>query len=85
MQDKCTYLGDVRGRGLIMGLDIVRDKKTKERDPETTCKIINACCEEGLIVGAVSGNVIRIAPPLVISREEADESLDIIERVLMSL
>lgn len=85
IEEKCPYLGDVRGRGLVMGLDIVRDKKTKERDPETTRKIINACCERGLIVGAVSGNVIRVAPPLVISREEADESLDIMEKVLMSL
>ena len=85
MQEKCPYLGDVRGRGLVMGLDIVRDKKTKERDPGTTRKIINGCCEKGLIIGAVSGNVIRVAPPLVISKAEADESLDIMEKVLMSL
>lgn len=85
MQEKCPYLGDVRGRGLVMGLDIVKDKKTKERDPETTRKVISKCCEGGLIVGAVSGNVVRVAPPLVISREEANESLDIMEKVLMSL
>jgi 4-aminobutyrate aminotransferase len=85
MKEKCRYLGDVRGRGLVMGLDIVKDKKTKERDPETTRKIINGCCENGLIIGAVSGNVIRVAPPLVITKEEADESLDIMEKVLAGL
>ena len=85
MKDKCRYLGDVRGRGLVMGLDIVKDRKTKERDPETTMKIITKCCENGLIIGAVSGNVIRVAPPLVISKDEADESLDIMEKVLTSL
>jgi len=85
MQDNCRYLGNVRGRGLVMGLDIVKDKKTKERDPETTMTIINKCCEKGLIIGAVSGNVIRVAPPLVIKKEEADESLDILESVLKSL
>ncbi len=85
MQDKCPYLGDVRGRGLIIGLDIVKDKRTKERDPETTWKIINECCKHGLIIGAVSGNVIRVAPPLVISKEEADESLDIMEKILTSM
>ena len=85
MQEKCPCLGDVRGRGLVMGLDIVKDKKTKERDPETTGRIINECCENGLIIGAVSGNVIRVAPPLVITMEEADESLDIMEKVLTSL
>ena len=85
MKDKCRYLGDVRGRGLVMGLDIVKDKKTKERDPETTRKIIDKCCQNGLIIGAVSGNVIRVAPPLVITKDEADESLDIMEKVLTGL
>ena len=85
MKEKCRYLGDVRGRGLVMGLDIVKDKKTKERDPETTRAIIKGCCEKGLLIGAVSGNVIRVAPPLVISKDEADESLDIMETVLMGL
>ncbi|MFC1650629.1 aspartate aminotransferase family protein [Candidatus Latescibacterota bacterium] len=85
MKEKCQYLGDVRGRGLVIGLDIVKDKKTKERDPETTRKIIDECCRKGLIIGAVSGNVIRVAPPLVITKEEADESLDIMEKVLTNL
>jgi len=85
MMDKCSHLGDVRGRGLVIGRDIVKDKKTKRRDPETTWKIINRCCEKGLIIGAVSGNVIRVAPPLVITKAEADESLDIMEKVLTNL
>jgi len=85
MKEKCRYLGDVRGRGLVMGLDIVKDKKTKERYPEMARTIINKCCENGLIVGAVSGNVLRVAPPLVITKDEADESLDIMEKVLTSL
>ena len=85
MKEKCPYLGDVRGRGLVIGLDIVRNRKTKERDSKTTMKIITRCCENGLIIGAVSGNVIRVAPPLVITKEEADESLDIMEKVLMNI
>ncbi len=85
LMDSCRYLGDVRGRGLVMGLDIVKDRKTKERDPQTTRKIIEECCKNGLIIGAVSGNVIRVAPPLVITKDEADESLDIMEKVLKSL
>lgn len=85
MKGECRYLGDVRGCGLVMGLDIVKDKKTKERDPGTTGKIIGECCKNGLLIGAVAGNVIRVAPPLVISRDEADESLDIMEKVLTKL
>ena len=85
IKEKCRYLGDVRGRGLVIGLDIVKDKATKERNPEMTRTIIEKCCENGLIIGAVSGNVIRVAPPLVITKEQADESLDIMEKVLTSL
>ena len=85
MKETCRHLGDVRGRGLVMGLDIVKDTRTKERDPETTRTIIERCCEKGLIIGAVSGNVIRVAPPLVITRDAADESLDIMESVLRDL
>lgn len=85
MKDTCRYLGDVRGRGLVMGLDIVKDKMTKERDPKTTRRIIDECCKNGLIIGAVSGNVIRVAPPLVITMDEANESLDIMEKVLKNL
>ncbi len=85
MMDICPRLGDVRGRGLIMGLDFVKDRKTKERDPATARTVIERCCQKGLIVGAVSGNVIRVAPPLVITEAEADESLDIMESVLKTL
>lgn len=85
IQEKTPYLGNVRGKGLVMGLDIVKDKKTKERNPELTKKIITNCCKSGLIIGAVSGNVLRVAPPLVITKDEADESIDIFEKVILSL
>jgi len=83
----CKYLGDVRGMGLVMGLEFVRDKKTKEPAPELIKPIIIGCANNGLLVGAVGvhGNVIRVAPPLVITRAEADESLDIMEKVLEGL
>ncbi|MFH1921825.1 MAG: aspartate aminotransferase family protein [Planctomycetota bacterium] len=86
-QEKCKYLGDVRGRGLVMGLEFVKDKKTKEPAPELIPRIIDRCAENGLLVGAVGifGNVIRVAPPLVITEAEAHESCDIMEKVLTSL
>ena len=86
-QGKCRYLGDVRGRGLVMGLEFVKDKKTKEPAPELIRPIIDRCATSGLLVGSVGifGNVIRVAPPLVISEAEAHESCDIMEKVLLSL
>jgi 4-aminobutyrate aminotransferase/(S)-3-amino-2-methylpropionate transaminase len=86
-QEKCRYLGDVRGRGLVMGMEFVKDKRTKEPAPELIPQIIDRCAANGLLVGAVGifGNVIRVAPPLVITEAEAQESCDIMERVLLSL
>jgi 4-aminobutyrate aminotransferase-like enzyme len=87
MARKCPYLGDVRGMGLVIGLEFVKDKRTQEPAPELIRPLIEACANGGLLVGSVGsyGNVIRVAPPLVITRQEADESLAIMEKVLSKL
>ncbi len=87
IQEKSRYLGDVRGRGLVMGLELVQDKKTKEPAPDLIHKLIVRCAENGLLIGSVGiyGNVIRVAPPLSINEAEAHESLDIMETCLLSL
>ncbi|MHC4401257.1 MAG: aspartate aminotransferase family protein [Planctomycetota bacterium] len=87
MQEKSRCLGDVRGRGLVMGMEFVKDKKTKQPAPELIPQIIDRAAENGLLIGAVGifGNVIRVAPPLVITEAEAHESCDIMEKVLLSL
>ncbi len=84
---RCRYLGDVRGMGLVMGLEFVKDKRSRAPAPELIRPIIDGCANEGLLVGAVGmyGNVIRVAPPLVISAEEIDESVAILDRVLRRL
>jgi 4-aminobutyrate aminotransferase-like enzyme len=81
---RCPYLGDVRGMGLVMGLEFVKDKRTKEPAPELIRPIIEGCANRGLLVGSVGmyGNVIRVAPPLVITKAEIDESVAILEKVL---
>ncbi len=83
----CRYLGDVRGCGLVMGLELVKDKRTKDPAPELIRPLIGRCAQNGLIVGSVGmyGNVIRVAPPLVITQAQAEESLAAMEKVLMSL
>lgn len=87
MQRKSKYLGDVRGQGLVMGLEFVKDKKTKEPDAALTVEVINRCVARGLLVGRVGfyGNVIRCAPPLVINRDQAAQSCDIMDAVLTEL
>ena len=84
---RCPFLGDVRGMGLVMGLEFVKDKKTKEPAPELIRPIIDGCANHGLLVGSVGmyGNVIRVAPPLVIAEAEIDESVAILDKVLSGL
>jgi 4-aminobutyrate aminotransferase-like enzyme len=87
MQERCPYVGDVRGKGLVMGVEIVKDKTSKEPAPDLTRELIDLAATSGLLIGSVGifGNVIRVAPPLVINEAEAHESLDIFERALSRL
>ncbi|MEM1697634.1 MAG: aspartate aminotransferase family protein [Thermosphaera sp.] len=81
MAEKIPVIGDVRGKGLMIGVDIVKDIKNKEPDRKTALKICWRSWEKGLIMITFGkhGNVLRIAPPLNISKEDLDKGLDIIE------
>ena len=69
MQERYRCIGDVRGRGLLLGLDLVRDRKSKERLPkEVTQALFQECVRRGLIAMCY-GPVVRICPPLIISEE----------------
>lgn len=77
-------IGDVRGMGLVMGVEFVKDKKTRAPYPELIRPLIEACANKGLLIGSVGihGNVLRVAPPLVITQAEAEESLALFEAAL---
>jgi len=87
MAANCPYLGDVRGMGLIMGMEFVKDKKTKEPAPELIKPLIVDAANHGLLIGSVGfyGNVIRVGPPLVITKDQVDESMAIMEGCLSRL
>jgi 4-aminobutyrate aminotransferase/(S)-3-amino-2-methylpropionate transaminase len=75
----------VRGMGLVWGLEMVRDRTSKEPDRDLTRAVIHEAFQRGLAVIApigMLGNVIRVAPPLVMTEAEANESLDIFEAAL---
>ena len=84
LQGQFEVLGDARGKGLVIGLEFVKDKASKEPAPELTVEIIKRMCERGVVCGRVGiyGNVLRVAPPLVITEEQANESVDVLEGVL---
>jgi len=75
-------VGDVRGLGLMIGIELVKDQVTKERAPELRDRIVQMCFERGLLVLGAGPNTIRLSPPLVLTREQADCAVDIIAECL---
>ena len=75
--------GDIRGRGLMIGVELVKDKKTKEPAHFLGKKIVLACQRNGLIIGAVwDWNVLVFLPPLIITQPEIDKGMNILEDTL---
>jgi 4-aminobutyrate aminotransferase-like enzyme len=75
--------GDIRGKGLMVGVEIVKDRKTKEPAYFLGKKIVLACQKNGLIIGASwNWNVLVFLPPLIITQPEADKGLNILEDTL---
>jgi 4-aminobutyrate aminotransferase/(S)-3-amino-2-methylpropionate transaminase len=80
LQNKYRFIGDVRGRGLMIGVEMVADRKTKEPlDKTITRALFHEALERGLVTMSYS-NVIRINPPLVITEDEALRGVDILDQ-----
>ena len=65
-------VGNIRGKGLMMGIELVRDQKTKERAPELRNRVIHSAFEKGLLILGAGENSLRLAPPLITDEEQAD-------------
>lgn len=74
------YVGQIRGRGLMIGIELVKNKQSKQPHPELVKKIRDACLSEGLLIifCGEQGHVIRLIPPLIISNDELFHGLDIL-------
>lgn len=79
--EKYDVVGDIRGRGAMIAIELVKDRATKEPAPEATGALAKACHAQGLLVLTCGtyGNVLRFLPPLVIGDDLLNEGLDIIE------
>jgi len=79
-------VGDVRGRGLLVGLEVVADKESKKPAPELGAAITQRCFELGLSMNITAlqgmGGVFRIAPPLTITDDEPDLGLSILDQAI---
>jgi 4-aminobutyrate aminotransferase-like enzyme len=80
LQERFPGIGDVRGMGLMQGIELVKDRATKEPDPQGTSRLLEATRKRGLLVGkgGLYANSLRIAPPMIVNRGQIDDALRIL-------
>ena len=81
LQEKHEAIGDVRGMGLMIGVEAVKNRKTKEPDRETIAEVLEQCRERSLLIGkgGLFGNVLRIKPPMCITEADVDFMLAVLD------
>jgi 4-aminobutyrate aminotransferase/(S)-3-amino-2-methylpropionate transaminase len=87
LQDKYELIGDVRGKGVMIGVELVKNRKTKEPAKEESLKLKEEAAKRGLILPAGQGwlgNTIRMVPPLVMTRDQIDQALHIMDESFAS-
>lgn len=86
IKDSSPIIGDVRGKGMMIGIEIVKDKKTKEPSKELCNDMMEKCRERRILVGrgGAGGNVIRLQPPMCISMEDAKYFVAHVEEIAKS-
>jgi 4-aminobutyrate aminotransferase-like enzyme len=87
LMNEHEIIGDVRGRGLLMGMELVKDRNTKEHATAETAALMDRCKDHGLLLGkgGLFGNVLRIAPPISVNEQQVDEMISVIDRSLHEL
>jgi len=84
VQERQSIIGEVRGMGLMLGVELVRDRNTKEPATSETAELVELCKERGLLIGkgGLAGNTLRIKPPMCLTRDDADFVADCLDEVL---
>ena len=85
LKDDSEFLGDVRGKGLMIGLEFVKDKHSKEPNPKARARFFEGCFDDQLIVLSAGESSVRLAPPLVINKQQCDTALRVVEENLKKL
>ena len=84
LQEGCEPMSDVRGHGLFIGMEWVTDRESKQPDPAGASVIVNRLRQAGFLMGQAGefGNVLKVRPPLVLQREQADMFLEAFEAAI---
>jgi 4-aminobutyrate aminotransferase-like enzyme len=89
MQTRHRLIGDVRGPGLLIGVELVRDQQTREPAPAETLEVYRRALDLGVIFGTTRyaglGNVVKVKPPFTITRTQMDRVLDVLDQVLTAV
>jgi 4-aminobutyrate aminotransferase len=85
MKDRHHLVGDVRGRGLLMGLELVTDRAAKTPAPELAERVLYAAMSRGLSFKTTMGNVLTLTPPLITTRDQMGNALDILDQCLLDV
>jgi 4-aminobutyrate aminotransferase len=80
--ERHRIVGDIRGKGLMIGIEIVRDQKTKEGAPELRDRIVQMAYEKGLLLLAAGDSTVRLSPPLMIEEEQADFAVRVLGGII---
>lgn len=84
LQERCALIGEVRGQGLMLGIELVKDRATKEPAPGEAARVRALCRESGVLIGVGGqfGNVLRLQPPLVITQEQLARAIQTVAQAL---
>jgi alanine-glyoxylate transaminase/(R)-3-amino-2-methylpropionate-pyruvate transaminase len=87
LREKHNIIGDVRGKGLLLGIELVKDRQSKEPAKEECAQVMETCKEMGLLLGkgGLWGQTIRFSPPMCVNEQDADFLLEVLDRALSSL
>ena len=84
LKEKYELIGDIRGRGLLWGVELVTNRETKEKAVEKAEQVMYNCLKNGLSFKVSAGNVLQLAPALTITRTELKNAIQILEHALDS-
>ncbi len=85
LQDKHPLIGDVRGKGLMVGVELVRDRTTKERATTERDRVVDEAFARGMLILGAGRNAVRFSPPLVLSKAQADTAVRIFDECLTAV
>src|SRR5262249_9576584 len=87
LKEKHNLIGDVRGKGLLLGIELVKDRQSKEPAKEECAQILESCKEMGLLLGkgGLWGQTVRFSPPMCVNEQDADFLIEVLDRVFSDL